>query len=81
MAVHMLTTVDNPYSPFTEFEEWSAFDDAHGYGTLALLARITITSDEISDADQSQAIEHAIDEIVEQNVSGMHRKVAEPSIA
>ena len=81
MAEHMLTTVDNPYSPFTQFDEWYAFDDAHGYGTLSLLARIAKTSDELSEADQSQAIEHAIDEIVSMNVSGMHRRVAAPTEA
>lgn len=75
MAEHMLTTVDNPYSPFTHFEEWFEFDDAHGYGTLSLLARIVKTSNDMSEADQASAIEHAIDEIVNENVSGMHRKV------
>lgn len=75
MPQHMLTTVDNPYSPFTEFKEWYTFDNAHGYGTLSLLARIVKTSNDMSEADQASAIEHAIDEIVNENVSGMHRKV------
>lgn len=71
----MLTTVDNPYDPFTEFDEWYQFDTSAGYHSSALLARIVRTSDELSDADQSVAIELAIDEIVRENVSGMHRKV------
>lgn len=79
MAEHMLTTVDNPYSPFTQFEEWFEFDTFHGYGTLSLLARVAKTSNDMSEADQSSAIEHAIDEIVEFNVSGMHRKVEKDS--
>lgn len=72
---HMLTTVDNPYSPFTQFDEWFAFDVAKGYNTSGLLARITVTSVELSEADQSVAIENAIEEIVRENVSGMHRMV------
>ena len=75
MAEHMLTTTDNPYNPFTQFDEWYNFDTASGYHTVALLSRIIKTSDGLSDADQSQAIEDAIDEIVTENVSGVHRKV------
>jgi len=76
VAEHMLTTVDNPYDPFTQFDEWYAFDVAAGYNTSAFLARIVKTSTELSEADQSLAIEEAIDEIVRENVSGVHRKVA-----
>ena len=75
--VSMLTTVDNPYNPFTQFDEWYAFDEAAGYFTSGLLARIVRTSDDLSEADQSLAIEDAIDEIVRENVSGVHRKVSQ----
>lgn len=73
---HMLTTVDNPYDPFTQYDEWYEFDAASGYHTPSLLARVVQTSDELSEADQSVAIEQAIDEIVSENISGVHRKVA-----
>lgn len=77
----MLTTVDNPYNPFTQFDEWYRFDTSAGYYTSALLARIVRSSDELSEPDDSAAIEAAIDEIVRENVSGMHKKVTsdEPS--
>lgn len=71
----MLTTVDNPWNPFTHYKEWYLFDTSRGYNSPALLARVAITSDELSEADQELAIEQAIDEIVKENVSGMHRKV------
>ncbi len=76
MAEHMLTTVDNPFDPFTQYAEWSAYDEGKGYHSASLLARVVATSDELSQADQSLAIELAIDEIVEENVLGLHRKVA-----
>jgi hypothetical protein len=79
MAEHMLTTVDNPFDPFTQYDEWLAFDTAHGYYTPGLLARIASTSHELSEADQSIAIEQAIEEIVKENVSGMHQMVSEHS--
>jgi hypothetical protein len=75
MTEHMLTTVDNPFDPFTQFDAWYAYDVAKGYHTSALLARVAFTSDELSDVDQSSVIEAAIDEVVSENVSGMHRKV------
>lgn len=77
---YMLTTVDNPYDPFTQFNEWFGFDTRAGYNTSGLLARIAITSDELSPADQEQAIQLAIDEIVEENVLGLYKKVSRNSL-
>lgn len=71
----MLTTVDNPYDPFTQYDEWWTWDFNHGYHTNSFLARITQTSHELSIADQEVAIEQAIDEIVEHNVNGLYKKV------
>lgn len=75
MADVMLTTIDNPYNPFTEWNEWLQFDLAMGYDTSGYLARVTITSDELSESDQDWAIEDAIDEIVRENVLGIYKKV------
>ena len=75
MQESMLTTVDNPFDPFTEFKPWYSFDLAAGYHTLALLGRIINTSHELSDTDELLANERAIDEILRENVSGMHRRV------
>ena len=75
MADVMLTTIDNPYNPFTEWNEWLQFDLAMGYDTSGYLARVTITSDELSESDQDWAIEDAIDEIIRENVLGIYKKV------
>lgn len=72
---YMLTTFDNPYDPFTQWNEWYAWDERAGYCSSGLLARISKSSDELSDADQALAIQQAIDEIIRENVSGMHKKV------
>ena len=76
MVEHMLTTIDNPFNPFVDFDSWYAFDEEHGYRSSGLLARIVKTSDQLSETDQSLAIELAIDEIVRENVSGVHRKIS-----
>jgi hypothetical protein len=78
---YMLTTVDNPFDPWTQFQQWYAFDTRLGYHSAALLARVAKTSDELSDTDQRFAMQIAIEEIVRENVSGMHRKVARSSTA
>lgn len=75
MAQHMLTTEDNPYNPFTHYDEWFAFDKFSGYNTNEYLARVANYSDQLSDADRMLAIEEAIDEIVEMNVLGIYKKV------
>jgi hypothetical protein len=75
MKVCMLTTIDNPYDPFDEFDEWFAFDSRMGYHSSSYLGRIVVTSNEISDVDQHLAIEQAIDEIILENVNGKFLKV------
>lgn len=78
LQLHMLTTVDNPFNPFTEYDEWNRWDIDMGYHTTSYLARITRTSDELSDYDQDLALEYAVDEIVRENVNGMYKKVPQP---
>lgn len=71
----MLTTIDNPFNPFTNFDEWFAFDYDLGYHTNSLLARVMVSSDTLSDSEQEELYEKAIDEIVKENLSGVHKKV------
>lgn len=79
IQAHMLTTVDNPYDPITQFNEWDAWDKRAGYNTMSLLARIVQSSVELSEADQEFVIEEGILEIVEMNVTGMYRLVDVPA--
>jgi hypothetical protein len=76
---YMLTTIDNPWNPFTHYDEWYAWDRDHGYDSPGLLARIANVSFELSDSDNDQSILDAIDEIVNQNVSGMAAKAMRPA--
>ena len=79
MAAPMLTTTDNPYDPFTQFVEWYTYDTQQGYDTCGYVARITKTSEELSEADNELAIEQAIDEILEFNLLGIYKKVYKES--
>lgn len=80
MPETMLTTVDNPFNPFTQWDEWYAFDESKGYYTCAYLARIAKSSDELSEADEDLAIQLAIDEIVNLNILGIYKKVIRESL-
>lgn len=71
----MLTTVDNPFNPFTEFDEWFAFDRSKGYNTCCLLARVANTSEELPENLNDLIVKQAIDDIVKTNVTGLYRKV------
>jgi hypothetical protein len=59
-----ITTVDNDKDPYDEFDEWLAFDNRHGYGTCEKLAVLACTANNLSTADNAQAIEEAIDILV-----------------
>ena len=72
----MLTTIDNPYDPFTQFDEWLEFDTLKGYNTCSYLARLANTSDALSDELNSRAINDAIDEICKFNWLGIYKKVS-----
>ena len=75
ITVAMLTTMDNPWNPFDNWDEWYAYDTRVGHHTTAYLARCVHNSDEISLADQHLVIEQAIDEIVQINANGLYKKV------
>ena len=75
MAKTMLTTIDNPFDPFLDFDRWYSFDVEKGYHTCGYLARIAKSSDDLSDAEQEYEQEAAIDEIVELNPLGIYKKV------
>lgn len=62
-----LTTSDNPYDYFKQFDEWLAFDRLNGYFTLEYLARIVKDAPDLSEEQENEEIESAIDKIIEWN--------------
>jgi len=70
-----LTTTDNPYDPFEQFDSWYMFDLTKGYNSCSYLARIARTADQLSDEENALEIERAIDEIIELDFMDRYRKV------
>ena len=69
-----LTTIDNPFDPFTEFDKWNQFDIEKGYYSSAYLARIAKTSDQLSDYENELENERAIDEIIRLDFRKIYKK-------
>lgn len=65
----MLSTSDNPFNPFDDFDKWFSFDIAKGYNTCAYLARVCEES-ELSDRENSLAINEAIEDAARFNFTG-----------
>lgn len=74
-----LTTIDNPFNPFTEFNSWFLFDNEKGYNSCAYLARIAKTSDQLSERENEEEIERAIDEIIKYDFLNIYKKVYDQS--
>ena len=77
----MLTTVDNPWNPWTNYSEWFEFDHEQGYDTPNLLARVANVSLNVSEFDFESELTEAMNEIVKLNVSGMHTLIGKPTTA
>lgn len=75
MVECMLTTIDNPWDYFDQFEDWYAFDLEAGYSTLSYLARIAMLSEALSDKEVNDEIERAIDEIIKYDFRNIYKKV------
>jgi hypothetical protein len=71
----MLTTEDNPYDPFDEFDDWLRFDRDNGYNSLEYVARVAKTSIDLPDEDNTAEMERAIDSICFLNLTGNYKKV------
>lgn len=76
----MLSTKDNPYNPFENFDEWYRYDMDQGWDSSGRLARIAKLSDDMSDEETDSEIERAIDEIVKHDFLNVFIKVRPNSI-
>lgn len=75
MSKCALTTFDNPFDPFDQFDDWFRFDCDKGYNSCSYLDRIAATSDQLSDTENEQEIERAIDEIIKYDFMNIYKKV------
>lgn len=74
----MLSTIDNPFNPFEDFNSWFLFDVEKGYNSCSYLARIAKTSNEFTEEEEAEEIERAIDEIIQYDFMNLYIKVKQP---
>lgn len=70
-----ITTVDNPYDPFDDFEHWFQFDTEKGYYTSSRVARLTKLRDDMSEVEEDLEVERAIDRLIEIDPLKIYKKV------
>ena len=76
----MLTTIDNPYNPFEQFDLWLLFDKERGYNTCEYLARIVNLTNDMSEKEIDVATDRAIDDIIINDPFGIYKKVTSEDI-
>ncbi len=59
-----VTTVDNPYDPFTHWDQWLLFDTNAGYNTCGRLAKVTFISDAMTSDELYETVEEGINELI-----------------
>lgn len=73
---YCLTTVDNPWNPFTQWDEWYAYDSSMGYRTPERLARMMRTlAIEARVDDESTMADEAMDELIRLSPYPIYTKV------
>ncbi len=77
----MLTTFDNPYDPFTQFDEWYNYDQSMGYCTCGLIDRVSWYSDELSELDQKIEVVRAINSILSDVGTEIYKKVTKQGLS
>lgn len=60
-----ITTIDNPFDPFDDFNSWFMFDVEKGYYSSSKIARLVKTTDDMTEKEEIEAIESAIDRLIE----------------
>lgn len=71
-----ITTVDNPFDPFDDFDNWYRFDESKGYCTSGYLARyFDADTSDMNDTEYEARLAIDIDKILNNDFMGQYFKV------
>lgn len=74
--VLVLTTIDNPYNPKTNYDDWKQWDEDNGYYTEAYVGRLIVMEEEEFDVDDvfvlNDLIEKVYQDVLENDVLGVY---------
>lgn len=75
----VLTTIDNPYNPKTDYDNWKEWDQDNGYYTEEFIARLIDMEEEDFDVDDDMKLnelrDRVIQEILEHDVLNVYALV------
>ena len=69
------TTIDNPFNPFDDFDSWFMFDVEKGYYTSSKLARLTNLTDDMTEKEENEEVERAVNRLIEIDPLDIYTKV------
>ena len=72
-----ITTIDNPFNPFDDFTSWFMFDIEKGYYTSSKLARLVNITEDMTEKEEAEEIERAIDRLIEIDPLDLYIKIVE----
>ena len=79
MARVLLTTTDNGFDPFVDYDAWSFEDKRLGYDTEAYMARIAVEvygwNDDMTPDEKDDILNKVIDDILTSDFLAVYRKV------
>ena len=70
-----LTTVDNPFDPFEQFDSWFLFDTEKKHNCCSILARTAKITDEMTEKEIDEEKERAIDKIIKYDFLDIYKKI------
>lgn len=73
-----LTTFDNPFNPFVDFEHWFLFDIEKDYYSLSKLARLTNFNESMTEKEEAEETERAIERLIEIDPLDIYKKIYKP---
>lgn len=72
-----ITTSDNPYDPFTHWEQWLLFDTNAGYNTCGRLATVTFVHDSMTHIEIYEEVERGIEQLIKIGSINKQGKIVE----
>ena len=70
-----LTTVDNPFDPFDNSDNWLQFDQDRGYYSNEKAVRNANFTSEMTEQEMNEEMERAIDEFIACDFLDLYKKV------
>lgn len=74
----MLTTTDNPFNPWIDFDTWYAEDIRLGHDTCGYLDRVMTGSSALTQGENDVSYNDACNDIIRLDPTGLYTKIKKP---